>query len=63
MTEHEVRSVVEAHLPGFVEACKHSKDTIVMTQGAFEMEDDEVTLLGAAIKYAGYHKKVIQVVP
>lgn len=63
--EKEIRALVEQELPEFVLACKNDKaDLILMQQVAFAYEGspDELMLLGAAIKYAGFHKKEVRII-
>jgi len=53
--------VVESILPEFAKAAKSTDNEIILlTQDAFA--SSETTLLGSAIKYAGYYKKTVQII-
>jgi hypothetical protein len=67
-----LRATVEKYLPDFARGiaetslrAKEDKDTtMVLHQDAFAAgyDDDEYTLLGMAIKYAGLHRVVVTVI-
>jgi len=57
---------VEEELPDFVKMVKTTKDEmIVFHQDAFaaDYQENEFTLLGMAIKYAGLHSREITIIP
>lgn len=61
-TEKIISEIVELQLPEFAKCAKStSTDTIMLTQEAFL--STEFNLLGAAIKYAGYNKKTVHIIP
>jgi hypothetical protein len=61
MEKEEIIKKVENELPEFVKACKSDKaDLIILCQESFT--DNEIELLGAAVKYAGYNKKNLTII-
>lgn len=53
---------VSKRLPNFIEAVASKEtDTLIFHQDAFaaDLQNDELILLGAAIKFAGHHGKAI----
>jgi len=60
MNKEKVVKLIEKELPEFVKAVKYEEaNTICVHQSAFSENDLE--LLGAAIKYAGYFNKDINI--
>lgn len=59
-----LKTTVESYLPDFVKAVESETDIIVLHQDAFAAgyDDDEYTLLGMAIKYAGLHGKELTII-
>ena len=51
-------------LPDFVKACSSDQDVLIIHQDSFaaDYQQDEYTLLGMAIKFAGLHGKEIRIV-
>jgi hypothetical protein len=51
-------------LPDFVKACGTNEDVLIIHQDSFaaDYQQDEYTLLGMAIKFAGLHGKEIRIV-
>lgn len=61
MNTKEIKEMIEVSLPEFVKAVEtENADTIILHQTAFS--ENEIELLGAAIKYAGYFNKNITVI-
>lgn len=61
-----VANLVERNLPSFARMCaRRDAEMILLHQDAFaaDYQEDELTLLGAAIKYAGMHKKEVRIIP
>ncbi len=50
-----IKNLVEKNLPNFIELNKESADNILLHQDAFaaDYQEEELLLLGAAIKYIG----------
>lgn len=64
-TKDDITAFVSVHLPKFAEACKTKKgDAILMHQDAFaaDLQSNELTLLGMAIKFAGFHGRPITII-
>lgn len=55
---------VQEKLPGFVNACAADLDVIVLHQDAFaaDYQEDDCTLFGMALKYAGLCGKEVRVI-
>jgi hypothetical protein len=51
-------------LPDFVKACSANEDAIILHQDSFaaDYQEDEYTLLGKAIKFAGLHGKEVHII-
>ncbi len=51
-------------LPDFVKMCSNGEDVIIIHQDSFaaDYQEDEYTLLGRAIKFAGLHGKEIHII-
>jgi hypothetical protein len=51
-------------LPDFVKSCGKNEDVIILHQDSFaaDYQQDEYTLLGMAIKFAGLHGKEVRIV-
>ena len=64
--ERKLIEEVERLLPEFVQACRNEKGGfILMSQDAFapQFSDQELCLLGKAIKYAGIAGKKVRILP
>lgn len=64
--ESHLVAIVEQELPDFARMCRDSgADLVLMHQDAFaaSLDEDEYKLLGMAIKFAGMHKKSVQIIP
>jgi hypothetical protein len=57
-------AAIRKDLPEFEKACAADAEAIVLHQDAFaaDYQDDEYTLLGMAIKYAGLRGKEVRVI-
>jgi hypothetical protein len=55
---------IQEKLPDFVKACAADVEVVVLHQDAFaaEYQEDELRLLGMAIKYAGICGKEVQII-
>jgi hypothetical protein len=51
-------------LPDFVESCVKNEDMVIIHQDSFaaDYQQDEYTLLGKAIKFAGLHGKELRII-
>ena len=51
-------------LPSFVESCRKNEDMVIIHQDSFaaDYQQDEYTLLGMAIKFAGLHGKELRII-
>jgi hypothetical protein len=51
-------------LPDFVESCLKNEYMVIIHQDSFaaDYQDDEYTLLGKAIKFAGLHGKEVRII-
>jgi hypothetical protein len=51
-------------LPDFVESCRNKEDVVIIHQDSFaaDYQQDEYTLLGMAIKFAGLHGKELRII-
>jgi hypothetical protein len=59
-----LRDEIRAKLPSFTRLCNQdAPPTILMHQDTFGISDEEMLLLGKAIKYGGSHGKTITVIP
>jgi hypothetical protein len=66
LSKDELRARLLQKIPDWILACEESvTDTVIMHQEAFapRHEDEEIMLLGWAIKYAGMCGKSVQIVP
>lgn len=58
-------AAIKEQLPEFHRMCNTEHDEpiqkVILTQDAFALE--EITLLGAAVKYAGYKNKELIIIP
>jgi hypothetical protein len=50
--------------PDFARCCRESADVAIIHQDSFpaDYQDDEYTLFGKAIKFAGFHGKEVRVI-
>ena len=55
---------IQQKLPDFAKACADEVDVVIIHQDAFaaDYQEDELRLLGMAIKYAGLSGKEVQVI-
>ena len=55
---------IQSSLPDFVKACAADVDTVLLHQDAFAAtyQEDEYSILGMAIKYAGLCGKEVRVI-
>src|SRR2546427_3521818 len=55
---------IERLLPDFARSCRDSADLVIIHQDSFaaDYQDEEYTLFGKAIKFAGLHGKEIRVI-
>lgn len=55
---------IERLLPDFARSCRHSGDVVIIHQDSFaaDYQDDEYTLFGKALKFAGIYGKEIRVI-
>lgn len=55
---------IERVLPDFARSCRDSNDVVIIHQDSFaaDYQDDEYTLFGKAMKFAGLHGKEIRVI-
>jgi hypothetical protein len=62
--QSELVSRIQNTLPDFVKACAADADMVVLHQDAFAAayQDDEYSILGMAIKYAGLCGKEVRVI-
>jgi hypothetical protein len=51
-------------LPDFAKSCRENKDLVIIHQDSFaaDYQDDEYTLLGKAIKFAGLHGRELRII-
>ena len=51
-------------LPDFVNSCREKADAVIIHQDSFaaDYQDDEYTLLGMAIKFAGLHGREVRII-
>jgi hypothetical protein len=62
--ESTLIATIRRKLPDFVKACADDTELVWLHQDAFaaDHQDDEYTLLGMAIKYAGLRGKEVRVI-
>jgi len=62
--ESSLIAIIRKKLPDFARACADDTELVLLHQDAFaaDYQDDEYTLLGMAIKYAGLRGKEVRVV-
>ena len=62
--ESSLIATIRRKLPDFVKACADDTELVLVHQDAFaaDHQDDEYTLLGMAIKYAGLRGKEVRVI-
>jgi hypothetical protein len=62
--ESSLIATVRRELPDFVKACADDTELVLLHQDAFaaDYQDDEYTLVGMAIKYAGLRGKDVRVI-
>jgi len=55
---------LERSLPDFVNSCRDKAGVVIIHQDAFaaDYQDNEYTLLGKAIKFAGLHGKELRII-
>jgi len=71
MPEEELRekeaaltAKIERVLPDFVKSCREKADMVIIHQDSFaaDYQDEEYTLLGMAIKFAGLHGREVRII-
>ena len=62
--EAALTAKIDRLLPDFVKSCRERADAVIIHQDSFaaDYQDEEYTLLGMAIKFAGLHGKELRVV-
>ena len=62
--EKTLKAEIETLLPDFARACRGSEDVVIIHQDSFaaDYQEDEYTLFGKAIKFAGLHGKEVRVI-
>jgi hypothetical protein len=62
--ESSLIATIRRKLPDFAKACANDTELVLLHQDAFaaDYQDDEYTLLGMAIKYAGLRGKEVGVI-
>jgi len=62
--ETTLAAEVESLLPDFVISCRDKAAVVIIHQDAFaaDYQDDEYTLLGKAIKFAGLYGKEVHII-
>jgi hypothetical protein len=62
--ESSLISTIRKQLPDFVKMCASDVEIVMLHQDAFaaDYQEDEYTLLGMAIKYAGLRGKEVRVI-
>jgi hypothetical protein len=55
---------IERLLPDFARSCRDSNDVVIIHQDSFaaDYQDEEYTLFGKAIKFAGLHGKEVRII-
>jgi len=59
-----LRHEIQTRLPDFASACESDTAVILIQQDAFaaDLQEEEFTLLGRAVKYAGFFGKEIRII-
>lgn len=62
--ENALIAEIERFLPDFARSCRGSEDVILIHQDSFaaDYQDEEYTLFGKAMKFAGIYGKEIRVI-
>jgi hypothetical protein len=62
--EAALSAEIEHLLPNFVESCRKNEDMVIIHQDSFaaDYQEDEYTLLGMVIKFAGLHGKEVRII-
>ena len=62
--ESSLIATIRRKLPDFAKACADESELVLLQQDAFgaDYQEDEYTLLGMAIKYAGLRGKEVRVI-
>jgi hypothetical protein len=62
--ESSLIAIIRKKLPDFAKACAEDTELVLLHQDAFaaDYHEDEYTLLGMAIKYAGLRGKEVHVI-
>jgi hypothetical protein len=62
--ERALTAEIESLLPDFARSCRDSADLVIIHQDSFaaDYQDEEYTLFGKAIKFAGLHGKEVRVI-
>jgi hypothetical protein len=62
--ERALTAEIERLLPDFARSCRDSADVVIIHQDSFaaDYQDEEYTLFGKAMKFAGLHGKEVRVI-
>ena len=62
--EAALTAKIDRLLPDFVKSCRANSGVVIIHQDSFaaDYQDEEYTLLGMAIKFAGLHGKEIRII-
>jgi hypothetical protein len=62
--ERALTAEIERLLPDFARSCRENLDVVIIHQDSFaaDYQDDEYTLFGKAMKFAGIYGKEIRVI-
>jgi hypothetical protein len=62
--EAALTAKIKSLLPDFVRACRASDDAVIIHQDSFaaDYQQDEYTLLGMVIKFAGLYGKEVRII-
>ena len=62
--ETALTAEIESLLPDFARSCRGSEDVVIIHQDSFaaDYQDEEYTLFGKAMKFAGIYGKEIRVI-
>jgi hypothetical protein len=64
LTNDEVAELVRQQMPRFQVACDHADaDTVIFSQMAFGSSEEELFLMGVAVRYAGIVGKTVTIFP
>jgi hypothetical protein len=62
--EKALTAEIERLLPDFARSCRERADVVIIHQDSFaaDYQDDEYTLFGKALKFAGLHGKEVRII-